>query len=277
MKKTYVSIIFFLVASLIVQSSDNIYRAVYDFNEIYTYTDDTLDFKTRKDIINLELSPDRSFCYSKHTWFTDSLKMQPNGEKIWMMLFKAYCNNPNKDSASEPSYPHMRNTFQICKNYHEKEMRVTDYFDNQYYVYQETIPDFRWEITDSIKNIKGYNCFQAHCCTYGRKWIVWFCPDLPWSDGPWKFSGLPGLIVEAYDSECFYKFELSQIFPISNPVTPWANNPQKTNRSKFNQNKYKYLQKLDGNLNAEFDIKINHSKKSIKRYRIGLEADYPHK
>lgn len=277
MKRTLIIIILIFSLSFILLGSDRIYRAVYDFQEIFTYVDDTLDFKTRQDIIHLDLLPDRSYCYSKYTWFTDSLNMQPDGEKIWMMLFKAYRNNPNRDSSSEPSYPHMRNTFQITKKYKEKEMSVIDFFDNQYFEYQESIPQFEWMITDSIKNINGLQCISAQCSTYGRDWTVWFCPDLPCGDGPWKFSGLPGLVVEAYDSNHFYKFKLTQIHSISNPVTPWGKNPKKTTRSKFNKQKYDYLQNLDGNLNAEFGIEINYSQNSPKRYRIGLENDYSHK
>lgn len=276
MKKSLFFTVLAFTISLIAQCSDCTYRAVYDFQEIYTYIGDTLDFKTRKDILYLELSTDGSFCYSKHTWFTDSLKMQPDGEKVWMMLFKAYCNNPNKDSSSEPSYPHMRNTFQITKKYKEKELSVVDFYDNQYYEYKEYMPNFEWVITDSIKEIKGYQCVSAQCTAYGRNWTAWFCPDLPWTDGPWKFSGLPGLVVEAYDSNRFYNFKLSHILPISNPITPWANHLKNTTRLQFNKKKYNYLQKLDGNINAEFGIQTIYKNDSPQRYRVGIECDYPH-
>lgn len=276
MKKSLFCIVFLLAISSIVQGSNCIYRAVYNFQEIYTYISDTLDFKTRNDIINLELLPDQSFCYSKHTWFTDSLERQPNGDKVWMMLFKDYCSNPNKNTSSEPSYPHKRNTFQITKKYKEKEMSVIDFYDGQYYEYHESVPDFEWVITDSTKSINGYQCISAQCIAYGRNWTVWFCPDLPWTDGPWKFSGLPGLIVEAYDSHRFYNFELSHILPISNPITPWGNKPKSTTRVKFNKRKYDYLQKLDGNINAEFGIQTIYKNDSPLRYRVGIECDYPH-
>ena len=40
----------------------------------------------------------------------------------------------------------------------------------------------------------------------GRSYEVWFAPDIPISDGPWKFYGLPGLILEAYDIQHHYEF-----------------------------------------------------------------------
>lgn len=35
----------------------------------------------------------------------------------------------------------------------------------------------------------------------GRNYEVWFAPILPYSTGPWKLSGLPGLMLKAYDTE----------------------------------------------------------------------------
>ena len=54
-----------------------------------------------------------------------------------------------------------------------------------------------WETGDSTKNILGYECIQAQTDYHGRHWTVWFTPEIPVHDGPWKFRGLPGLILEA--------------------------------------------------------------------------------
>lgn len=55
----------------------------------------------------------------------------------------------------------------------------------------------RTGIGDSTKNILGYECFHATTDYHGRVWDVWFTPEIPIQDGPWKFRGLPGLILEA--------------------------------------------------------------------------------
>jgi GLPGLI family protein len=45
----------------------------------------------------------------------------------------------------------------------------------------------------------------------GRDWIAWFCPEIPLSDGPYKFCGLPGLILKVYDNRMHYIFEAISI------------------------------------------------------------------
>lgn len=56
------------------------------------------------------------------------------------------------------------------------------------------------EIADSTKNILGYDCVMATAHYHGRDWTAWFTPDIPLPEGPWKLTGLPGLILEASES-----------------------------------------------------------------------------
>ncbi|NME68857.1 GLPGLI family protein [Flammeovirga aprica] len=57
----------------------------------------------------------------------------------------------------------------------------------------EDMSDISWNITEDSKMINGYKCFKA-ITNYGFYSIVaWFTPELPFSDGPYTFGGLPGL------------------------------------------------------------------------------------
>lgn len=59
-------------------------------------------------------------------------------------------------------------------------------------------PIFDWKlVTDSTKNIIGHDCQLAETDFRGRHWKVWFALDIPIPIGPWKFGGLPGLILQA--------------------------------------------------------------------------------
>jgi GLPGLI family protein len=74
--------------------------------------------------------------------------------------------------------------------------------------YQENPALFHWRITPNKKEVAGYDCQQAFAAFGGRTWEAWFARAIPVSDGPYKFYGLPGLIVQVRDTHDNYVFEL---------------------------------------------------------------------
>lgn len=67
-------------------------------------------------------------------------------------------------------------------------------------VVEPKIPKLKWIITEERKKVNDYNCIKAITDFRGGKYEAWFAPDLKIPFGPWKLNGLPGLILEAYDS-----------------------------------------------------------------------------
>ncbi|GAB0154782.1 hypothetical protein CHRYSEOSP005_00420 [Chryseobacterium sp. Alg-005] len=67
---------------------------------------------------------------------------------------------------------------------------------------------FNWNILNEKQKIGAYNAQKATTEFGGRKWTAWFSTDLPFQDGPYKFSGLPGLIVKIEDDEKNYSWVL---------------------------------------------------------------------
>ena len=51
-----------------------------------------------------------------------------------------------------------------------------------------------------MKQIGKYKTQKATAEFGGRSWIAWFSQELPFQDGPYKFYGLPGLIVHVEDN-----------------------------------------------------------------------------
>lgn len=92
------------------------------------------------------------------------------------------------------------------KNYPEGKVTETDYFDTQSWQYEEDWEKPEWKILDETKDIIGYECIKAVTDYRGRRWTVWFTPDIPIQEGPWKLCGLPGLILEAEDNHKEYHF-----------------------------------------------------------------------
>lgn len=81
------------------------------------------------------------------------------------------------------------------------------------YVINDTGVGISWTVMDSIKNIGGYTCQKATTKFRGRTYEAWFAPELPFPFGPWKLHGLPGIILEASDSnnEVIFKFKLVEV------------------------------------------------------------------
>lgn len=80
-------------------------------------------------------------------------------------------------------------------------MLVSQRFASDEYQYEESLPLFQWEVIPGEREILGYNCNCARTNFRGREWIVWFSTEIPYSMGPWKLCGLPGLILKATDSK----------------------------------------------------------------------------
>ncbi len=77
------------------------------------------------------------------------------------------------------------------------------------FIYEEEMKVPKWVIHSDKRNIMGYDCQKATTDYLGRKWIVYFTLDIPINKGPWKLWGLPGLIIEAIDSQNIFRFRLN--------------------------------------------------------------------
>ncbi|OUS20082.1 hypothetical protein A9Q93_01845 [Nonlabens dokdonensis] len=76
---------------------------------------------------------------------------------------------------------------------------------------QEELPKMSWKIESEINIISGYRCHKAKLKFRGRKYTAYFTNEIPVTIGPWKFNGLPGVIVSIYDETGIYKWELKKI------------------------------------------------------------------
>lgn len=82
--------------------------------------------------------------------------------------------------------------------------------DNELY-YEETIPHMEWTIQMETNTISGYFCQSAQTVFRGRTYTVFFTVDIPLGMGPWKFNGLPGLILYAYDEDRNFCWKIRSI------------------------------------------------------------------
>ena len=107
------------------------------------------------------------------------------------------------------------------------------YSVNKAIVYDEEMPVLKWKLEDGTKEILGYVCNKAVARFRGRTWTAWYALEIPVPSGPWKLSGLPGLILEASDSTGNYKFEAAGISNTRKPICLYDWNFKKMDYSKW--------------------------------------------
>lgn len=96
----------------------------------------------------------------------------------------------------------------LFKNRQTGEITIIDYLSSvpDKYKFTETIQPQAWQITSDTATILGYQCQKATATFRGRNYEAWFSPEIPVNDGPWKFFGLPGLILKVTDTGKIFSF-----------------------------------------------------------------------
>lgn len=152
--------------------------------------------------------------YNPITEYLDSLESTPGGKEVYnQMKMAAFTSGRIKDVPSRkvPMY--------VFKHKDGN----TEVFDGNIVLmlrYSEPYEAQTWEIGDSTRNILGYDCIMATADYHGRHWTAWFTPEIPVHDGPWKLSGLPGLILEAEEDSGQHKFTATGINATKKQITP---------------------------------------------------------
>lgn len=190
------------------QSEEILANAYLECQYAYSYAQDTLHLDVRKeDRMLLLIGKTASKFYSYATVLADSARKADYAKNLSPDQMVANINK-YKGGVSELIYKSDGNLFIIDK-------LVKDYFR-----VDEPLPDFGWvvaeeESDDNIMDILGYPCRKATCLFRGRQYIAWFTTAIALSNGPWKFSGLPGLIMKIQDTANHYSWEIVGIKNVS--------------------------------------------------------------
>lgn len=89
----------------------------------------------------------------------------------------------------------------------KRTLREISKVGRDFYYVEDAFPTLDWTILDDTKTIGGYSCQKAQTTYKGRTYEAWFTTELPFSYGPWKLQGLPGLILSATDLTHDVSFE----------------------------------------------------------------------
>ena len=105
---------------------------------------------------------------------------------------------------------------QVVNNINKKTM-WSGFLHRKYFYMKEVTPKFIWKITNEKKDIGKFKCKKATTSFRGRNYIAWFTTEIGVPYGPWKLQGLPGLILEAYDTnKSVYWYFKSVEYPTKN-------------------------------------------------------------
>lgn len=98
-------------------------------------------------------------------------------------------------------------SFRLFKYPVNEKLVYRGYVPPNHFEYAEPLDMFEWNLTKDTDTILGYPVQKAICDFGGRKWVAWFSPNISYSDGPYKFNGLPGLILQVHDTQNYFQFE----------------------------------------------------------------------
>jgi Protein of unknown function (Porph_ging). len=160
-----------------------------------SFLSDTLRKDSREeDIQILQVGKNLTKCFSYPLYQNDSIRTLMKSKGVYENLPRV-----NKTYLPEDVY-----TF-IKEKRNEVLYRGTE-DALPFYWYSEDTPQIKWNLSDETKTIIGYNCRKASCNFRGRSYIAWYTMDVPLKTGPYKFSGLPGLILSIFDTANEYSW-----------------------------------------------------------------------
>lgn len=177
-------------------------RFVY---QVTTTPDSTNTDSRKSELAYLDTNGKQSYFYAENTLKRDSIMER-------MRATKSFDRSQMENLRSNLQ-------FSIEKDLGKQSLLYKSRIGRDQYSYNET-PAFPWKILPETVKIGEYNTQKAEVVYGGRTWYAWFTQEIPLQDGPYKFSGLPGLIMKVQDAKGDYSFDLMQTKKIASVQQP---------------------------------------------------------
>lgn len=186
--------------------------------------------------------------YSPKTEYVDSMQSTPEGmAKLNEIARSAMASGKMED------IPRPDGTMYVTKSLSDGKVQNYELVGMNKLYSEDDIPQIDWEISDSTKNVLGYECNLVTANLYGRKWKAWFALEIPVMNGPWKLSGLPGLILEAETADGLYYFIATGLQQTTQSIGPvyLADKYEKVSRTELLKSKRKFFDNPLGSINSQ--------------------------
>lgn len=257
----YFTLVFLFISGISI-AQNNIKTFIYQLD----YVRDTLKMnEVNSENMILYMDENNSYFKSYNSYLKDSIFLDMEEKNTFSFNFTGI--------------PRSHFNYIIVKNNSEDEIEFYDIVFNDKYKYIENT-SFDWKIKSDTLTINSLLCQKATTSFGGRDYIAWFTQEIPISDGPYKFRGLPGLIVKIYDTQNHYIFTLTDIlnYNLNKKYVLLENlNWQKVSKSKFNKareiaykNPVKQIQNLGINIDELSNKKL---KDKMRKYSNPIEIN----
>ncbi len=100
-----------------------------------------------------------------------------------------------------------KNSYVIIKDYPDFSTSLISRIGQTKYIVKDD-RTLKWNILSENDVLGNFKIQKAETEFAGRKWIVWFTTEIPIQEGPYKFRGLPGLILKISDNTNSHSFTL---------------------------------------------------------------------
>ena len=183
----------FIFAAVFLQAQNH--RFIYEYKFV---SDSTQKDHSTSEMMFLDITKNGSKYYSREVYVQDSI-MRADLEK----QMKAGVSNFNIKRNDAKGKVRYKVTKDYTKN---KTFFNTRIGTDSYKILEDRTLD--WKILPEKQKIGSWEAQKATTEFAGRKWTAWFAEELPFNDGPYKFKGLPGLIVKISDETNSHSMEL---------------------------------------------------------------------
>ena len=230
-----IAFLLLLFPPLVYGQNINLDKLILECSYLESVVVDTTARRIVTDTLVLKIGESASAFYSKSLYFTDSLSQSKAGKaQLHELMFKyAHSGRINELTSNTAEYIYM--------NYPDGYVTVRSKVMDMPVEFVEEKEQPQWRLTDEVKVIEGYECHGAEADFRGRRWIAWYTEDIPMNAGPWKLWGLPGLILEAYDTEDHYKYTVTSISSKSSGnvvLFDWKKKYKKMSRADYLKSMY---------------------------------------
>lgn len=145
---------------------------------------------------------------------------------------------------------------QVIYNIKKKTMWSNFLFKEQVYV-KEVVPVINWKIFNETRKIGNFKCKKATANFRGREYTAWFTNEISVPFGPWKLQGLPGLILEAYDTNkhVYWYFKSIEYPSKSKENVQYMKIPKNKTFKNYNQLKIFQNEQIESNKETQRIVK----------------------